>query len=94
MLIYEINKLDTKIDNKCNIIDTQFEEIHSKFDAKLEENTSFMNTTFEENTSSLEKKMHTKCEETANLFDSKLQKLAVTQTAELCHHTKHVADQH
>ena len=94
MLLDAINEFNTKIDNKCNIIDTQFEETHSKFDAKLEENTSFMNTTFEENTSSLEKKIHAKCEETATLFDSKLQKLLVTQTAELCHDAKHIADQH
>ena len=94
MLLDAINKLNTKIDNKCNIIDTQFEETHSKFDTKLEENTSLMNATFEENTSSLENKIYTKCEENANLFDSKLQQLSVTQTAELCHHTKHIADQH
>ena len=67
---------------------------HYKFDTQLEDSTLSINTTLEENTSLLEKKMHTKCEETANLFDSKLQQLSVTQTAELCHHDKHIADQH
>ena len=53
-----------------------------------------MRATVEETTSLLGQQLNAKCVETATHFDSKLQKLSATQTTELCHHTKHVADQH